>query len=161
VSRSFRASNIHNLVSTGETAPYDNSPRRRSRRRRVLAHLVRSNQGRVGGDARFTCVGSGGLWRKERRLSTRGRTAHRVSALAFAMARSPTPDTLSAPASPLKDTPMIQAADDRLRDEVRMLGGLLGEVILAEGGRELYDRIEAVRQASVAWHRDAGSADAE
>ena len=51
--------------------------------------------------------------------------------------------------------------DDRLRDEVRLLGGLLGEVILAEGGRELYDRIEAVRQASVAWHRDAGSADAE
>jgi phosphoenolpyruvate carboxylase len=56
---------------------------------------------------------------------------------------------------------MIQAADDRLRDEVRLLGGLLGEVILAEGGRELYDRIEAVRRASVAWHRDAGSADAE
>ncbi|MDQ8028327.1 MAG: phosphoenolpyruvate carboxylase [Brevundimonas sp.] len=55
---------------------------------------------------------------------------------------------------------MIQAADDRLRDEVRLLGGLLGEVILAEGGRELYDRIETVRQASVAWHRDAGEKDA-
>ncbi|MFC7377816.1 phosphoenolpyruvate carboxylase [Brevundimonas sp. GCM10030266] len=56
---------------------------------------------------------------------------------------------------------MIQAADDRLRDEVRLLGGLLGEVILAEGGRELYDRIETVRQASVAWHRDAGEKDAQ
>lgn len=56
---------------------------------------------------------------------------------------------------------MIQAADDRLREDVRLLGGLLGEVIRDEGGRELYDRIEAVRQASVAWHRDAGSADAE
>ena len=55
---------------------------------------------------------------------------------------------------------MIQAADDRLRDEVRLLGGLLGEVIRDEGGQELYDRIEAVRQASVAWHRDAGAADA-
>ncbi|MFN3558642.1 MAG: phosphoenolpyruvate carboxylase [Brevundimonas sp.] len=55
---------------------------------------------------------------------------------------------------------MIQAADDRLREEVRLLGGLLGEVILTEGGRELYDRIEAVRQASVAWHRDAGEKDA-
>ncbi|QDH74862.1 phosphoenolpyruvate carboxylase [Brevundimonas sp. M20] len=55
---------------------------------------------------------------------------------------------------------MIQAADDRLREEVRLLGGLLGEVILAEGGRELYDRIEAVRQASVAWHRNAGEKDA-
>lgn len=55
---------------------------------------------------------------------------------------------------------MIQAADDRLRDEVRLLGGLLGEVIRDEGGQELYDRIEAVRQASVAWHRNAGAEDA-
>ena len=55
---------------------------------------------------------------------------------------------------------MIQAADDRLRDEVRLLGGLLGEVIRDEGGQDLYDRIEAVRQASVAWHRHEGPADA-
>lgn len=54
---------------------------------------------------------------------------------------------------------MIQAADDRLRDEVRLLGALLGEVIRDEGGQDLYNRIEAVRQASVAYHRDpsAGS----
>lgn len=49
---------------------------------------------------------------------------------------------------------MIQAADDRLRDEVRLLGALLGEVIHDEGGRDLFERIEAVRQASVAYHRD-------
>ncbi|MDQ7811668.1 phosphoenolpyruvate carboxylase [Brevundimonas sp.] len=55
---------------------------------------------------------------------------------------------------------MSPAADDRLRDEVRLLGGLLGEVIRDEGGQDLYDRIEAVRQASVAWHRDEGAADA-
>ncbi|MGH7020313.1 MAG: phosphoenolpyruvate carboxylase, partial [Brevundimonas sp.] len=55
---------------------------------------------------------------------------------------------------------MIQAADDALRDEVRLLGALLGEVIRDEGGQELYDRIEAVRQASVAYHRDAVSHDA-
>ena len=55
---------------------------------------------------------------------------------------------------------MTQTADDRLRDEVRLLGGLLGEVIRDEGGQDLYDRIEAVRQASVAWHRDAGPEDA-
>ncbi|WP_370451002.1 phosphoenolpyruvate carboxylase [Brevundimonas sp. M20] len=76
------------------------------------------------------------------------------------MAHSETPDTVTLPASSLRDTTMIQAADDRLREEVRLLGGLLGEVILAEGGRELYDRIEAVRQASVAWHRNAGEKDA-
>lgn len=56
---------------------------------------------------------------------------------------------------------MIQAADDRLRDEIRLLGGLLGEVIRDEGGQDLYDRIEAVRQASVAYHRDPASGDAE
>ena len=55
---------------------------------------------------------------------------------------------------------MIQAADDRLREEVRLLGGLLGDVIREEGGRDLYDRIEAVRQASVAYHRDPVSHDA-
>ena len=48
---------------------------------------------------------------------------------------------------------MIQAADARLRDEVRLLGALLGEVIRDEGGQALYDRIEAVRQASIAYHR--------
>lgn len=51
-------------------------------------------------------------------------------------------------------------SDDRLREEVRLLGGLLGEVIRDEGGQDLYDRIEAVRQASVAYHRDAQSEDA-
>jgi len=40
VSRSFRASNIHYLVATSEAAPYDNGLWRRSRRQRVLAHLV-------------------------------------------------------------------------------------------------------------------------
>ena len=49
---------------------------------------------------------------------------------------------------------------DRLRAEVRLLGGLLGEVIRDEGGQALYDRIEAVRQASVAYHRDPASDDA-
>ena len=54
-------------------------------------------------------------------------------------------------------TSTAPVADDRLRDEVRLLGGLLGEVIRDEGGQDLYDRIEAVRQASVAYHRDPGS----
>lgn len=49
------------------------------------------------------------------------------------------------------------AADDSLRDEVRLLGGLLGEVIRAEGGQDLFDQVEAVRQASIAYHRDPAS----
>ena len=52
---------------------------------------------------------------------------------------------------------MSPAADDALRDEVRLLGGLLGEVIRDEGGQALFDRVEAVRQASIAYHRDPAS----
>src|SRR5690606_38281798 len=37
------------------------------------------------------------------------------------------------------------------------LGALLGEVIRDEGGQVLYDRIEAVRRAAVAYHRDPAS----
>ena len=52
--------------------------------------------------------------------------------------------------------PLPEVAD-RLREEVRLLGGLLGEVIRVEGGQDLYDRIEAVRVASVGYHRHAGA----
>jgi len=52
---------------------------------------------------------------------------------------------------------MSPAADDALRDEVRLLGGLLGEVIRDEGGQALFDQVEAVRQASIAYHRDPAS----
>jgi phosphoenolpyruvate carboxylase len=51
----------------------------------------------------------------------------------------------------------LPVADHRLREEVRLLGGLLGEVIRDEGGQGLYDRIEAVRVASVGYHRHAGA----
>ncbi len=52
---------------------------------------------------------------------------------------------------------MSPAADDALRDEVRLLGGVLGEVIRKEGGEALYEHVEAVRQASIAYHRDPAS----
>jgi phosphoenolpyruvate carboxylase len=52
---------------------------------------------------------------------------------------------------------MTPAADDALREEVRLLGGILGEVIRQEGGQNLFDHVEAVRQASVAYHRDPAS----
>jgi phosphoenolpyruvate carboxylase len=50
--------------------------------------------------------------------------------------------------------PADTAAPDRLREEVRLLGSVLGDVIREAGGQDLYDRIEAVRRASVAYHRD-------
>ena len=52
---------------------------------------------------------------------------------------------------------MSPAADDAMRDEVRLLGGILGEVIRKEGGEALYEHVEAVRQASIAYHRDPAS----
>ncbi len=52
---------------------------------------------------------------------------------------------------------LLPETDDRLREEVRLLGKLLGEVIRDEGGQDLYDRIEAVRVASVGYHRHAGA----
>jgi len=61
---------------------------------------------------------------------------------------------------PVVASPAAAPADDRLREETRLLGGLLGDVIRTEGGQDLYDRIEAVRQASVHYHRDPASKDA-
>ncbi|WP_271165344.1 phosphoenolpyruvate carboxylase [Brevundimonas intermedia] len=52
---------------------------------------------------------------------------------------------------------MTPAADDALREEVRLLGGILGDVIRQEGGEALFEHVEAVRQASVAYHRDPAS----
>ena len=49
--------------------------------------------------------------------------------------------------------PADPATPDRLREEVRLLGSVLGDVIREAGGEDLYDRIEAVRRASVAYHR--------
>ncbi|MBU2167163.1 MAG: phosphoenolpyruvate carboxylase [Alphaproteobacteria bacterium] len=50
--------------------------------------------------------------------------------------------------------PADPATPDRLREEVRLLGSVLGDVIREAGSEDLYDRIEAVRRASVAYHRD-------
>lgn len=58
----------------------------------------------------------------------------------------------------MTDTPPTAAATpDRLREEVRLLGAVLGDVIRHAGGQDLYDRIEAVRRASVAYHRDGAT----
>ncbi len=51
---------------------------------------------------------------------------------------------------------MTQTPDDPLRDDIRLLGGLLGDVIRDQSGGDLYERIEAVRRASVARRRTGG-----
>ena len=47
---------------------------------------------------------------------------------------------------------------DPLRQTVRFLGRVLGDVIRAQDGEALFNRIEDIRQTSVAFHRE-GSAD--
>src|SRR4051812_100479 len=56
---------------------------------------------------------------------------------------------------------MKTSLTEQLRDEVRYLGRILGDVIRAEDGQALFDQIEDIRRASVAFHREgiADSAD--
>ncbi|WP_370327323.1 phosphoenolpyruvate carboxylase [Euzebya sp.] len=49
---------------------------------------------------------------------------------------------------------------DRLRDEIRLLGRLLGQIIAEEAGEDVYERVEQLRVAAVAHHRDGGDPDA-
>ena len=46
----------------------------------------------------------------------------------------------------------------QLRADVRLFGDILGRVLKAEEGEDVFEAIEAIRQASVAYHRD-GAAD--
>ena len=54
------------------------------------------------------------------------------------------------------------AADDALlRDEIRLLGRLLGEVLRGHGGAALYETIESVRQTATRFRRDGNPQDAQ
>jgi phosphoenolpyruvate carboxylase len=49
---------------------------------------------------------------------------------------------------------MTQSLPDQLRSAVRYLGRILGDVIRAQDGQAVFDQIEDIRRASVAFHRD-------
>jgi phosphoenolpyruvate carboxylase len=49
---------------------------------------------------------------------------------------------------------MTQPLPDQLRAAVRYLGRVLGDVIRAQDGKAVFDQIEEIRRASVAFHRD-------
>ena len=53
------------------------------------------------------------------------------------------------------------AEDALLRDEIRLLGRLLGEVLRRHGGAPLYDTIESVRQTATRFRRDGNPQDAQ
>jgi phosphoenolpyruvate carboxylase len=51
---------------------------------------------------------------------------------------------------------MSPSLPDQLRATVRFLGKALGDVIRAEDGEAVFNQIEEIRQASVAFHREGG-----
>ena len=50
------------------------------------------------------------------------------------------------------------AKDEDLRDDVNLLGRLVGEVLVEQGGNELFERVEAVRAAAIG-RREQGNGD--
>src|SRR3546814_7442322 len=60
------------------------------------------------------------------------------------------------------EEPMVKARSQHLsqNEDVRYLGRLLGDVIRAYGGEELFRRTEYIRRASVDRHRGISGADA-
>jgi len=59
------------------------------------------------------------------------------------------------------DDPMLQDRADPLRRDIRFLGRVLGAAIKAQDGQAVFDRIEALRQASVWRYREGDEANPE
>ena len=53
---------------------------------------------------------------------------------------------------------MVRSLPDLLRERVRFLGRILGDVIRAEDGEAVFQQIEDIRRASVTFHREGGDA---
>jgi phosphoenolpyruvate carboxylase len=51
------------------------------------------------------------------------------------------------------DTPMDK--DEPLRDDIRLLGRLLGDTVREQEGEGVFDLVESIRQTSIRFHRDA------
>jgi len=45
-------------------------------------------------------------------------------------------------------------ADARLRDDIRLLGRILGDTVRDQEGADLFDLVERIRQTSIRFHRD-------
>jgi phosphoenolpyruvate carboxylase len=53
----------------------------------------------------------------------------------------------------MPDTPMDK--DEPLRDDIRLLGRLLGDTVREQEGEGVFDLVENIRQTSIRFHRDA------
>ena len=54
--------------------------------------------------------------------------------------------------------PRLRSKDLPLREDIRLLGRILGDTIRDQEGPELYDSMERIRQMSIAFHRDQDAA---
>ena len=52
------------------------------------------------------------------------------------------------------DETLALEEDARLRDDIRLLGRILGDTIREQEGEEVFDLVESVRQTSIRFHRD-------
>ena len=50
--------------------------------------------------------------------------------------------------------PRLRSKDLPLREDIRLLGRLLGDTIREQEGAELFDSMERIRQMSIGFHRD-------
>jgi len=65
--------------------------------------------------------------------------------------------TVTSDADPRSNRPEdVQAldADTRLRDDIRLLGRILGDTVRDQEGADVFDLVERIRQTSIRFHRD-------
>ncbi|XUJ33158.1 phosphoenolpyruvate carboxylase [Bradyrhizobium japonicum] len=63
------------------------------------------------------------------------------------------PDAIDNRADRAEDAQALEA-DARLRDDIRLLGRILGDTVRDQEGAELFDLVERIRQTSIRFHRD-------
>ena len=52
------------------------------------------------------------------------------------------------------DAQALEAADARLREDIRLLGRILGDTVRDQEGEDVFDLVERIRQTSIRFHRD-------
>ncbi|WP_448206987.1 phosphoenolpyruvate carboxylase [Azospirillum sp. sgz302134] len=66
-------------------------------------------------------------------------------------------DAALRPTAPVNEADTVSEKDAPLRDDIRLLGRLLGDTVREQEGDEVYGVVERVRQASVRFNRDDDS----
>ncbi|MFT4278054.1 MAG: phosphoenolpyruvate carboxylase [Rhodopseudomonas sp.] len=67
---------------------------------------------------------------------------------------SPNPSTGVEPVSERTDDSAASEAEIRLRNDIRLLGRILGDTVREQEGQGVFDLVENIRQTSIRFHRD-------